>query len=131
MGQRLSLYARVNDWADGLEDRIAAIPGFGWFHFNSTGHPISWLQHTLFAMAFTLPFWVNGYATLGAGIAALLYLAREVYGAREKLGELGFWPAAFVDLVPNRPAYQRGFYVGWAVDGVLDVMGPALLWWLL
>lgn len=128
----MSLYSRLNAWADHLEDRIAALPGMAWFHFNTTGHPISWLQHTLFAAAFTAPFSLFGQASIGATLAFGFYLVRELLldGVR-KARELGFWPAAFVDRVPNRPAYQRGLYVGWAVDGFFDVVGPGLLWWLL
>lgn len=128
----MSLYARANAWADSLEDRIAAWPGMAWFHFNTTGHPISWLQHTLFAAAFTAPFALIGRAELGALIAFCAYVAREIYGGVAKFHELGFWPEAFVDgLAGERPAYQRGRYYGWLVDGVMDVMGPGLLWWIL
>jgi hypothetical protein len=124
-------YYAVNAWADQLEDKIAALPGMRWFHFNTTGHAVSWLQHTLFAAAFTLPFALFGHAALGAAVAFAAYVLREIYGGREKLHELGFWPAAFVDRVPARPAYQRGRYTGWLVDGVFDCVGPGLLWWLL
>lgn len=133
----MSLYTRVNAFADTLEDRIAKIPGMAWFHYNTTGHPISWLQHTLLAAAFTSPFVLVGHASLGAGLAFGFYVLREIYGGVEKYRELGFRPAAWKDVVDRTPSeangwvVQKGLYLGWGVDGFMDCVGPGLLWLLL
>ena len=115
-----------NEWADLLESYLPE-----WAQWNTQGDRISWFQHGAVALgvslyggiwSLVLPESFTFGAAFGGWIAFLCYVVREAMSARMKWGS----PNAWTHPTPNR--------VGWAVDGLCDVVGPlavALAWTVL
>jgi len=120
-------FREANGWADQLERLFPP-----WFRWDTMGDPVSWVQHGLIALVVSLwaGFWAWGLtpegfyagAAFGGWCAFAAYVVREGWNALDNLMRPNVW---------THPAPHR---VGWAVDGLMDVVGPlvnALLWTLL
>lgn len=117
-------FYHVNRWADWFEDHV--LPP--WARWSTQGNWISWFQHGTIALVVSL--YVGTYslicpesfqfgAIVGGWIAFSAYVVRESMAAVEQWGK----PNAWTNPHPNR--------VGWAVDGLCDIVGPlcvALFW---
>ena len=120
-------FQTVNRWADWFEDHV--LPK--WARWSTQGDWISWFQHGAFGFGGSLyvgllgSFCPEGFlfgAVLGGWIAVGLYAIREAGNALSHRGDPYVW---------RNPNPGR---VGWAVDGMLDVILPltnALLWTVL
>jgi hypothetical protein len=120
-------FRTVNRWADWFEEYI--LPK--WARWSTQGDWISWFQHFAWSLLGSLYVGVLGSlcpegfmfgAMLGGWVAVGLYAVRESICAWGKRGDPNPWR----NPKPNR--------VGWAVDGLLDVILPltnALLWTVL
>lgn len=110
-------FRTANRWADGLETHFPS-----WFQWNNSGDKVSWVHHGLIAfgvslygglLSFLVPeSFVFGAALLG-WCAFAAYVVRELWGAT--------WGA------PNTWTHPRAQRVGWAVDGMMDTLGPLLV----
>jgi hypothetical protein len=118
----MSIFDGANKLADDLERRFLS----GWFDFDTWGDPVTWLHHTLWSAAAmgwgALIGWPFGYMVLGAQIAAgmalVFYIVREAFAISRAWGNAGvFW----------RGGRHK---TGWMIDGVMDCVGPALVFWM-
>lgn len=117
-------FRTVNRWADRFED--TCLPP--WFRWSTQGDKVSWVQHGLIAL---LASQYGGLLSLLApeswafGCALVGWCAFAGYVVRETRGAPWGKPNAWTHPAPNR--------VGWAVDGLMDVVGPlavAVAWTL-
>lgn len=120
----LDHFNTANRWADWFEDHV--LPK--WARWSTQGDWIGWFQHRGIALVASLyvglwslvcPESFQFGAIVGGWIAFGAYVVRESMTAYDKWGT----PNAWTDPRPNR--------VGWAVDGLCDVVGPlvvALFW---
>lgn len=131
-------FAWLNQKADALESGVPLL------NYNKLGDPASWVQHGLTACGVACAWGalgvVFGNAFLvgfqhGACIMLGFYIVREGWQAWEWAKEDGA-RGPFVDGREFKPrpengwVTQAGYHAGWLVDGVLDVVGPALVCWL-
>lgn len=129
----LDRFAAANEMADTVEDLLFP----PWFQWTHSGDPVSWLHHALITAGCAAYGWLWGLllpvpamsgALAGAVAAVVAYAVRETLAARDN------WrserPHAWTHPLPHR--------VGWAVDGIMDVLCPLgvagwayALWWIL
>lgn len=146
----MNLYApieRLNRFADRVEEKY--LPW--WLTHNGIGDPVSWFfSHPAWVVvgsiigalvgavadyfiAFVLPDWKIG-AVIGAWVVVAVYaFIREPLSCVEEFRIWG-WEGAFRRVIRN--PWCKGVQVGWLVDSLGDVIGPALMallisWWLL
>jgi len=115
-----------------LADYIEATYLPAWFRWDTAGDPVSWVQHGLIALLVSLwgALWGGLLTPEGAlfGAAFAGWCAFGGYCVRECMNA---YSNRHLPTVWHHPAPHR---VGWAVDGLMDVVGPlvnALLWTLL
>lgn len=122
-------FRTVNMWADIFEAHCLPT----WLQWSTMGDKVSWTHHALIAAAVSLYGGLLSTLTpesfvTGAVIAA--WFAFCAYAAREAISAYGSYKRGRT-YVWTHPSPSR---VGWAVDGILDVVGPllvALFWTLL
>ena len=123
-------FGRMNALADGLEDGLPHA-----LHYNHAGDPATWLQHTA---------WAAGMVAAGALVAKAVgaggrhgardtaravfvyYLARELADA---LADRSACHTAWHNRC-EQPSFRHpghSVHVGWAVDGLGDLLGPGTL----
>ena len=120
-------FQTANFYADYLETFFPC-----WFQWGHSGDPVSWIHHALVALVVSL--WGGVWAVLltpdgflfgaafGGWCAFGGFVVRETWGALDNLMKPNAW---------THPSPHR---VGWAVDGIMDCIGPllvALTWTLL
>jgi len=117
-----------------LRDRFAVLSAFAdaiewhfpWFSWDRHGDWISWVHHALWTALVGALGGLITLATLGvfrpgfqrfALVMLAFYSVREGVGLWQQRGTPGAW---------SRPG-RTPARVGWLVDGVMDVVGPALV----
>jgi len=118
--------------ANAFADHIEATYFPPWFQWDTAGDKVSWVQHGLTALLVSLwgGFWALALTPEGFVAGAVFagwcafggYIVRETANALDNLMRPHMW---------THPAPNR---VGWAVDGIMDTVGPlvvALFWTLL
>lgn len=114
----------LNKFADDVERKMPK-----WFTWDARGDWISWVHHALWtALAGSggglitlvlLGAFRPGFQRFALGMLCF-YVAREGWGLWTQRGGPGAW---------SRPG-RKPTRVGWAVDGIMDVVGPTLIFWL-
>lgn len=120
-------FRTVNRWADNLEEWC--LPR--WLQWRHSGDKVTWIQHTAVAFGGSL---YGGLLSLVApesfafGAALVGWIAVVGYAVREELNALAQMGK------PNKWTHPEPNRVGWAVDGIMDVVGPianAVAWTVL
>lgn len=111
----------MNQWADGVEKLLPR-----WLSWEMWGDPATWLHHAIFtavashvggALAFLTGTKIIAGAFAWAVGASVFYAAREVGDMRHHWEDQG-----------GAGAVWRGspHYTGWLIDGLMDLLFPAL-----
>lgn len=125
-------WASLNQFADDVEADLLPGLGLGWFTYQKLGCPISWVHHALWtwlggAILGALLWQLGGsYAVghlLGSCVMLAWYVPREVLDVRNNYRKHGGWAGAF-SITLSHP------FVGWLLDSIGDVLGPAYVVWL-
>lgn len=121
-------FALLNRTADWIEDNVFP-PAL---RYSAIGDPASWLDHTFVALCLATA-WGGLAALLGIGFGVgffhgavammAFYIVREANSAIGSIKADGWSEAVRV-----RP-FRKGWLVGWGLDGLLDLIGPALILW--
>jgi hypothetical protein len=118
-------------WLNARADDFERIVFGGWADFDTWGDPASWVHHG-FTCAVVGGAWGALAWALSIGFAvgflhgtcAMLgfYIVREGHNAWTHHAESGWEGAVHV-----RPFRKWGFRTGWALDGLMDLVGPVLV----
>ncbi len=123
----------TSQWADRLENAVGRWAP--WLTYHYWGDPASWfISHPFFTALGGLVAWPFTHPAVGCAVMVGFYVVREAHGALDSYRGVG-WPGAFRSLSRNPHIRPQAVQVGWMVDGICDVLGPAaltaLVWWLL